>query len=561
MLTLLHIENVAVIEKLDMEFGTGFHVITGETGAGKSVLIDAINLVLGERSNRELIRKGQDKAYVCASFADFSPQVLALLEEKGITPDEDGNLLIEREITAAGRGGSKINGRPVSVSVLKELGKFLINIHGQHDNQALLHKESHLGFLDSFIGSAALLEAYVPAYRQLYAAEKELRATRQGEAEKARRMDLLQYQIDEIREAQLQPGEEEELKSRRDVLANSEKIQSAAEESYQLLYEGGEEFSSVHDMVSQALDSLQESARYEENLEKCRKVLENIHYELEDAVEYLRDAKELGGFDPQELEDIQNRLETIAKLKRKYGADIPQVLEYCSQMEEELSTLTHSEEHIAALKKQKAKALAAAKEAAQNLSDFRREKAQVLKEHIEAELRFLNMENTRFSVHMEKHTDNEGNPIYRPSGCDDVEFLIRTNKGEDFKPLAKIASGGELSRIMLAMKNIMTQGDPVGTLIFDEIDTGISGRAANRVAEKLREISRGKQVLCVSHLVSIAAKADRHYLISKDDSEHTKTSIQLLQGEERVREIARLISGDSITDTTLANARELLAET
>lgn len=559
MLSLLHIENVAVIEKTDIVFYDGFHVLTGETGAGKSIIIDAINMVLGERTSRDIIRKGKEKAYVCATFVDLSDQVLQYFDSQGVCPDEDGNMILEREIYKNGRGICKVNGRPVSTTVLKGLAVSLINIHGQHDSQSLLHSESHIGYLDAYIGSEQLLEEYRPLYEHLKEVEGRLKELTQNEMDRERKLDLLRYQAEEIQRADLTEGEDEELTARRDVLINSERIHQSVEESYALLYDGGDDFQSAHDLISQAYDAVRNVAQYDENLQKCEKALENITYALDDAVEYLRDAREGIEYSEGELDDIENRLALISRLKRKYGADVAEILQYLAQVEKQLDELDHSQYHLQQLREEHQRASHAVEDKARQLHEFRLERARLLAEQIEEELHFLNMENASFEVRIEKHTDCEGNPIYRPSGCDDVEFLIRTNKGEDFKPLVKIASGGELSRIMLALKNIMTKGDFVGTLIFDEIDTGISGRAASRVAHKMKEIAALKQVLCVSHLVALAARADHHYLISKDGSEHTRTSVTELEGEARVQEIARLIGGEEITETTLANAREILA--
>lgn len=559
MLSLLHIENVAVIEKTDIAFYEGFHVLTGETGAGKSIIIDAINMVLGERTSRDIIRKGQDKAYVCATFVELGEQVLRLFDAQGFCPDEDGNIILEREIHRNGRGNCKINGRPVSTTTLKSLTVSLINIHGQHDSQSLLHSESHIGYLDAYIGSEPLLEAYRPLYEHMRQLEGRLQQLSQNEMDRERKLDLLRYQQEEISRADLSEGEDEELAARRDVLLNSERIHQSVEEGYALLYDGGDDFHSAHDLISQAYEAVRGVARYDENLEKCEKVLENITYELEDAVECLRDAREGIEYSEGELDEIENRLALISRLKRKYGADVAEVLHYLSQVEQQLDELEHSQQNLEQLQKEYGNVCRAVEEQSRKLHQFRLERARLLAEQIEKELHFLNMENASFEVRMEKHTDCEGNPIYRPSGCDDVEFLIRTNKGEDMKPLVKIASGGELSRIMLALKNTMTKGDFVGTLIFDEIDTGISGRAASRVAHKMKEIAAHKQVLCVSHLVALAARADHHYLISKDGSEHTRTTVTELEGEARVQEVARLIGGEEITETTLANAREILA--
>ncbi|MGI6030454.1 MAG: DNA repair protein RecN [Eubacteriales bacterium] len=560
MLSLLHIENVAVIEKVDIAFQTGFNVLTGETGAGKSIIIDSINMVLGERTSREIIRKGQQRALVCACFAELSSQVLEELEQQGLQPDEDGNLLLERELSVQGKGSCRINGRPVSTAVLRQIAGCLINIHGQHDSQQLLQSERHIQFLDGYLGLEPELSRYRPLYEEDRRLRRELQNLQQGEQERERRMDLLRYQIREIQRAQLTPGEEEELTARRRVLRNAERIRTAVEETFALVYEGDEEFQSVHDLLAQAQESLSDVARLEDTLASCAQTLENMSYELEDVVENLREVRESMEVGEEELEEIENRLEVLTRLKRKYGSDVEEILDFEQNCRQELEKLENSHQDMEALTKALNANSQALQQQARALHEKRLEGAKRLQEGIERELKFLNMENAKFSVRLEQHTDDEGNPIYRPSGVDDVEFMIQTNRGEDMKPLAKIASGGELSRIMLALKSSMTQADPVDTLIFDEIDTGISGRAASRVGEKLREISKYRQVLCVSHLVTIAAKASHHFLISKDDSEHTRTTVQLLQGQRRVDEIARLIGGEEITDITLANARQLLEQ-
>lgn len=554
MLLRLYIENIAVIERAELAFGPGFNVLTGETGAGKSMIIDSINMILGQKTSKDLVRRGASGAYVSALFADFSPGVLNSLAQLGIEPDEEGVVLIERELSESGRGTCRINGRPATAAALREAGESLINIHGQHDNQSLLQGEKHLGFLDRFAQDEEELAAYRASYHQAVELKKQLDAVCTDEAEKARKIDLYQYQINEIEGANLRPGEEEELLKQRDLLAHAQKISQAIDLCCAALYDGQEGEPSAFDQLGRAVKALSSVSHLDEQLTRSHDAVQNVLYQLEDIAATLRDK---GG----EIEDsagmlneIESRLALIARLKPKYGADVTAILAYYDQICQELTELNLSDKRRAELAAELEQAQGRLLAAGGRLSEKRKEAAKRLEEQVVLELSFLDMERVRFAVSFDGGEQKPG-----PNGLDRVEFLLAANPGEDLKPLTKTASGGELSRIMLALKNVLSDQDDVDTLIFDEVDTGISGRAASKVAQKLYAVSQNRQVLCVTHLTQIASFADQHFLIAKESDEtSTKTRVEPLTQEQRVEELARIIGGPTVTELTKQNAREML---
>jgi len=552
MLTLLHIENIAVVERADIEPGEGFNVLTGETGAGKSIIIDAIGAILGERTPRDIIRSGEKSALVSAVFSDLSQSVVRWLEENGISPDEDGNLLIVRQLSAEGKTLCRVNGIPVTVSQLKALGSLLVNIHGQHDNQSLLDETSHIGYLDSFAGHADLYARYCDSYRTLRDIEEEIKRFSINEEEKARRLDLLRYRVNEIESASLQEGEDERLEARRSILRNSERLTAAIEESFRAVY-GDEDLEGACQLINSAAESMSVAALIDEKLRPLRSRLEDLKYAAEDIACEIRDLRGEYAYSPEEMENIEARLDLIHKLKRKYGPSIDDILRSLEKDRRELSEIELSDENVRKLEKKREAVLRETQALAEELSESRIRTGKLLSEKIMKSLEQLDMPKVRFSVQIER-LDQPG-----PQGVDLVRFLLSANVGEELRSISRIASGGELSRIMLAMKNVLAESDDIQTLIFDEIDTGVSGRAAQRVAEKLAEVSRNKQVLCVTHLPQLAAMADNHFLIEKSENGgRTYTSVSLLEENEATREIARIISGANITETTLKSAREMI---
>lgn len=555
MLSELYIENVAVIEKAVVSFGGGMTVLTGETGAGKSILIDAINAVLGGRTSRELVRTGAEECRVTALFEELSPEVCLALEDMGYAPGEEGGLIVSRRLSAGGKNSCRINGQPASVSILRQLGGLLIDIHGQHDNQALLNEEMHLVFLDHYGGLTSLLEEYRILYRQLISLRHRLRETLMDEMEKARRVDLLQYQIQEISQAQLEPGEEESLEEKRDLIRNSAHILQEMHTALGALEgeedEGVEGACELLSLASQAL--LFASNRFHELSPLSDRVME-LMYAAQQCARELRAKVEAVEFDPQELEQVEDRLQLIHDLERKYGPSLEDVLQFFQRAQQEFSSITENDALQQQLRQEYEEKKQEAFQKAAQLSRARREAAKKFEEEIMAQLRFLDMPHVRFVVHMTetKLTSN---------GADGVVFLVSTNPGEEPKPVSKIASGGELSRMILGIKNVLLASDSVDTMIFDEIDTGVSGSAAQKIGQKLQELSRNKQVFCITHLAQIAAMADHHLLISKAvEAGRTYTQVQELDMEQRAREIARMISGGEPSKLMLDNAREMMSK-
>lgn len=551
MLSQLFIQNIAVIEKVQVTFEKGLNVFTGETGAGKSIVIDAINAVLGNRTSRELVRTGAPKALVTALFEEIGDETKEQLLSLGFEPEEDGSLLLSREISSDGKTSCKIGGRPATVSILKEVAQSLINIHGQHDSQSLLQPEQHLGYIDQFGKTAALLKEYRLEYAYYAELQRKLHQLRTDEREKAQRMDLFSYQINEISAAALLPGEEEDLQTAKKKMQNSAKIVEALHVTHDLL-QGAEESDGILSMLDQAQEQIQILEAYYPQLKSDR--ILDIRYELEEVEETLRDALSDAEMDPAELDRIEERLDLIFRLKRKYGGSVEEILNFADQAQQELDSITHAEELQSKLEKEESQSKERLMGLAKRLSEKRKAAAKLFEKQVCAELAFLDMPSVRFFVHSETDKPDE-------TGVDRMEFYISTNPGEPPKPIGKIASGGELSRIMLSLKNVIAEGDRVGTLIFDEVDTGVSGRAAQKIGRKLKQASSGRQIICVTHLAQVAAFADTHLLIAKTVQDgRTFTTVQALPQEERVRELARIMGGESITPTVLASARELILQ-
>ncbi len=550
MLELLHIENIAIIEAADIVFERGFNALTGETGAGKSIVIDALSAVLGQRTSRELIRTGADKAFVGATFSGVDPELTAPL---GITPEEDGTLLLQREIHGDGKNVCRVNGRPVTVGQLRALGARLLNIHGQHDGQQLLDEEQHIVYLDSFGRTEILAEAYTVKYKHFTDIRRQIAALQMDEAEKARRVDTLQYQIEELRRAKLKRGEEEELSSRRGMLRNGEKfLDAVAGADYALNGDdsGGGALSALH----QAQDALGAVRHLDDGFDALYQRLGEAYSEVYDIAATVEDKRGELDVSPGELDRVESRMDQLYRLKKKYGATVEDMLEYLRRCTEELAQIEDAGDTLARLEYELSGAEKAARQAANALSDARKASAERLTEQILSELRQLDMGKIRFAVDFaEKPLDGDG--------VDTVRFLMSANVGEELRPIHKIASGGELARIMLAMKNVLSEQDHVGTMVFDEVDTGVSGRAAQKVAEKMARISRRKQVLCVTHLPQLAAMADTHFSVEKGERNgRTYTEVRRLDREQRRQELARLTGGSHVSQTMLDGAEELLTE-
>ncbi len=554
MLDCLHIENIAVIERADIRFTAGFTALTGETGAGKSIVIDAINAVLGERTRRDLVRTGSDAAHVTALFNELSPYATAQLEALGFSPDEDGNLLIGRTISAEGKGSCSVNGRPATAALLREIGKVLVDLHGQHENQALFSVDSHLAYLDRFGELTEQRERYAVAYRQWRQIVAELDRVDLDESEKARRLDILAFQINEIEAADLTAGEEEDLQSRRELFRNAEKVASQLNTANALLH-GDEDSDGAVSMAEQAVSSVQHAARYMEQAEALSEQLQNALYELQAAAEELQDLTDLLDFDPRELDEVENRLEVIRRLTSKYGATTADVLAFLENAKAEYRQIELSDEQQRELTERERTAFAAAMLEADALTAARLAAAERFAKTVKEQLTFLDMPNVTLTIDRQPTAPGV-------NGADKIEFLLSANAGELPKPLARIASGGELSRIMLAIKSVLADADEVDTLIFDEIDTGISGRAALKVGARLRQTAgsarRRRQVLCVTHLAQIAAQANEHFLIEKSVRDgRTYTDVTQLSRTDRERELARIIGGE-VTDAAIRAAKEML---
>lgn len=551
MLELLHIENIAIIERADIMFGRGFNALTGETGAGKSIVIDALGAVLGQRTSRELIRTGAEKAFVSAEFSGV-PAEMPGLAETGLSPEEDGTLLLQRELYGDGRNACRVNGRPVTVAQLRRIGAGLLNIHGQHDGQQLLDEEQHLAYLDRFGRVDDALTRCAERYGTLRETRREIETLRMDEAEKARRVDMLHYQIDELERADLQEGEEEALLARRNILRSGEKFTAAIAKA-DLCLNGGDEGMGAVSAIREAENALHALRSLGDEFAALSERLEALRCEAYDLAETIRDKKEAYEFSPQELDAVEARCDQLYRLKKKYGASVGDMLAYLARSREELDRIEYADERIAQLQETLREQEAAAMEAARALSALRRAAAQELEERISRELTELDMPKLRFAIDFQEKDLSE-------NGIDAVSFLMSANVGESLRPIQKIASGGELSRIMLAMKNVLAEQDSVMTMVFDEVDTGVSGRAAQRVAEKLARLSRFRQVLCVTHLPQLAAMADVHFGVEKGEADgRTRTNVLVLDRAARRREVARLSGGDPPSDTMLSGAEELLS--
>ncbi|MFQ8997365.1 DNA repair protein RecN [Allofournierella massiliensis] len=551
MLTSLRIENVAVIEKVQVQFTAGLNVLTGETGAGKSILIDSISAILGNRISRDLVRTGAPKACIWATFDQLPKQVKMQLEQAGYDAGEE--LLIYREITAEGKSHCRINGMPATVSVLRDITAGLINIHGQHDSQGLTDPAKHLGILDAFAQNQNEFNAYRKVYKELIAVKRQADALQLDEAEKQRKMELLRFQLNEIEDASLQIGEEERLVARRQIISHAQTILEQIASAHGAL-SGGDEFSGAADLLGGANSALEQAAVLDESLQPLQERLADLYYNARELAVDLASRLDDYGFDPAELDQLERRLDIIYRLKNKYGADsVEELLKMAEKSREELEHIERADETLEQLNKQKQALYKEAKILAEKLTQTRLTAFERMEQQLVEACTFLNMPGTRFVL------QHSRGPL-AGSGQDTVEFYISTNLGEAPKPLAKIASGGELSRIMLALKSALAEKDAIPTVIYDEIDTGVSGLAAGRIGEKLRQTSKGRQVLCITHTAQIAALATSHLLIQKNvEGQRTFTQIHPLDQAGRVQELARIISGDHITDLSLANAREMLS--
>ncbi len=547
MLSLLHIENIAVIEQADISFDRGFNVLTGETGAGKSIVIDAISAIVGERAYRDMIRTGTQKASVRGVFTQV-PE-LPWFAENGVTYDPE--TVIQREIYLDGKNVCRVNGALVTVSILHKLGLQLINIHGQHDSAALFEEENHLTFLDDYAGNEALRQSYREDYDLVAELRRKIDKMTMDEGEKLRRMETLKYQITEIEKAAPEPGEDTALEERRKLLQNAEKLSQGMDEAVQCLY-GDDDSEGAAGLLAQAEYALARLSRFSDSFASLHERVSDLKYQVQDAAEEARDARDGLSFSADELERIESRLDVLHRLRRKYGASCEEILAYLEQAKKELDDMEFADDHLEKLKKKLEKAEAEAWKRAEVLRKNRKENAEAMSARILGELAQLDMPRVRFACNFRELE-------LTPSGADAVAFYMSANAGEALKPLSKVASGGELARIMLAMKNVLAEKDQIGCLIFDEVDTGVSGRAAQKVAEKLRSLARFKQVLCVTHLPQLAALADTHLLISKAERDgRTYTSVTPLDKEGRKRELARIIGGTHITETTLKSAEEML---
>lgn len=547
MLNLLHIENIAVIESADISFGTGFNVLTGETGAGKSIVIDAISAILGERAYRDMIRTGEEKASVRAVFSQVAP--LDWFNENGVPYDRE--TVIQRDIFLDGKNVCRVNGTLVSVTMLRKLGIQLMNIHGQHDSASLFDEENHLIFLDDFSSNQALRQAYQEKYQAVAALRREIQRMTMDEGEKLRRMETLQYQIAEIEKAELEPGEDEALEERRKLLQNAERLSKGMDEAVEALY-GGEESDGAAGLLTQAEHALGRLSRFSDSFTSLHERVTDLMYQVRDAAEEAKDMRDDLSYSADELEQIESRLDVIYRLRKKYGTTCQEILDYLEKARKELADIEFADDRLEKLKQKLQKAEQEAWAAAEALRQNRRENAEIMSTRILQELKELDMPRVQFSCQFRELE-------LQPNGADAVAFYLSANAGEALKPLSKVASGGELARIMLSMKNVLAEKDQIATLIFDEVDTGVSGRAAQKVAEKLRKLAQHKQVLCVTHLPQMAALADTHMLISKCERDgRTYTSVTPLNTEGRKRELARIIGGTHITETTLKSAEEML---
>lgn len=553
MLSLLHIENIAVIENADLEFDSGLTILTGETGAGKSIIIDSIGSILGQRVGKGLVRAGAPKGFVSAAFTHIPTELSQWLHENQLDGDEIDCVHIQRQISADGKSVCRVNMKPVSVSVLKQIGPYLINIHGQHDGQKLLDESCHIDFLDRFAGLESELALYQPCYYRLLELKRKINELDKSEQERLQRLDMLRYHVQEIDEAALKPGEEEALTERKALFDNVGRLVQTLEAAFQAL-DGSDDYAAgACELLNDTANALGGLADVSDEFSGLAERADEVKYlalDLRDTVAQIRSRTD---FSVEERAAVEERLDLIYRLKLKYGSGIPEILSYAESARRELESLESADQTRETLLKEYKGLLEQARQYGRTISAKRREHAALLEKQIVAELADLDMSKVRFAVRIE--TSSKLNP----KGLDAVSFLISVNPGQPLQSLSKVASGGELSRTMLAMKNVLTAQETVGTLIFDEVDTGVSGRAAQKIAHKLAAIGRQKQTLCVTHLPQIAAMGSQHLLITKTtDADRTYTRVKDIRGQERVEEIARMISGDQITQVSRQNALELL---
>lgn len=549
MLKFLHIENIAVIERSDTEFAEGLNVLTGETGAGKSILIDSINAVLGERTSKELIRAGCDSAEVSAVFGNFDDAAVKTLSEFGFSPDDDGNIVIRRRLSVSGKGIIKVNGIPVTATQLKDIGKNLINIHGQHDSQALLDPEKHIFYIDALADNTDLLNEYYQEFRYLNKVRKELEASEIDEEEKKRQTDLLKYQINELETADIKKGELAELKHKAQIAKNYQTVMEVLSKADTAL-NGNDDFSGASALISSAQKEL--SSLKDEKWNALAEKTADILSDLTDIGAEIRDFLDNAEYSELDINNINERLDLLERLMLKYGNSEEEMLDFLTSAKVRLEELDFSDRRISQLSDLLDKSTERLVELGEKLTLSRKKAASEFEKKVCDILSYLNMPDVRFTVSMQKGR-------YTKRGCDNIEFLISANRGENVKPLSKIASGGELSRVMLAVKSVLLDKDPVGTMIFDEIDTGISGYTAGKVGVQLKKVAKNRQVICVTHLAQIAAMADEHLLIEKStEGGRTFTQVKPLKYEERVGEIARIMSGTELTENLYKSAKELL---
>lgn len=551
MLSQLHIENIAIIQSADIQFESGFNVLTGETGAGKSIVIDAISAVLGQRTSRELIRTGAKSALVSALFLNTS--VLDWLEENGFPQTDE--LLLQREIQGDGRNSCRLNGRPLTVTQLRELGRQLLDIHGQHDGQQLLDSACHLHYLDSFGKTDPLWSEYKAAFDAMTAIRKQIKSLEMDEAERSRRVDTLNYQIQELERADLKPGEDQELDARKILLRSAGKLMDGLQAAEYALI-GSENGQGACDLLSDAEGSMHSIARYSAQTAELAGKLTELRVAADDVAELLRDLTREMDFSPDELDQLEGRLDVIYRLKKKYGSTVDEMLEYLESCRRELDQIQFADDTIARLEEKLTSARKKAIEKGKLLSEARKKASVDLQMRVQEELRQLDMPKVRFETEFSPCAGEDGMDL---TGMDKVQFLMSANVGEALKPIHKVASGGELARIMLALKNVLAEDDGIGSLVFDEVDTGVSGRAAQKVAQKMADVARRKQVLCVTHLPQIAAMAHAHFSVQKGERDgRTFTQVERLNRDERKEELARLMGGGSISETLRQSASELL---
>lgn len=551
MLSNLKISDIAIIKEAVVDFNNGLNVLTGETGAGKSIIIDAINAILGERTSRELIRTGSNNAEVSAYFENINENVISVLDDIGVSCEEDHSLMITRKISSDGKNVCKVNGVSVTVSLLKKLGQALINVHGQLDNHNLLNEELHYTYIDSFAENDDIKQSYIDSYNDYCKCKKMYDCFIIDESEKARKIDLLTYQINEIEEADLRIGEWEELENRKKVLLNAEQLLNLVNNTIEII-EGNDDFSGVADMLNTASTSLIKASSIDDSLNSTSDVISDMSYNINDCVAELKNF--VYGFDinPAELDEIEDRLSVLFKLSKKYGSSEEEILDYLEKSKQELEDITFSDKKKEELYVELQEKYEILTETAKVLSDNRKKYGEIFINAVKDELSFLDMSSISFKI-------VQNTKAFDETGADEIYFLISANAGEEPKPLSKIASGGELSRIMLAIKNVLASKDNIQTLIFDEVDTGVSGRAAQKIGIKLKEVSKNRQVLCVTHLAQIAAFADNHFLISKSEKENkTYTSVTSLDHDGKVKELARIIGGIEATRLSLDTAAEMI---